>query len=256
MHQPIHELTDAFRRGDLTPTAVAEDYLFRIGALDGKVGAYLTVVREQALAAARESELRWRAGAPRGPLDGAPVALKDVLCTAGVRTTCGSKMLERFVPPYDATTVERLRAAIEVLKAKKQEISVQTIFDECGLRYAAIHRNPEALALFRANSTSLAARKKRSRNKNTRSDEETISSRDPLLAYKKPHLVERVRTAEQRLLDVQQQLAVQIDANMQREARIAALEARLVELEPYRTFVEQMRAQMQREEQGRFGDLP
>ena len=118
MHRPIHELTDAYRRGDLTPTAVAEDYLARIGALDSKVGAYLTIVRDQALAAARESEGRWRAGTPRGPLDGAPIALKDVLCTAGVRTTCGSKMLERFVPPYDATTVERLRMAGAVILGK------------------------------------------------------------------------------------------------------------------------------------------
>jgi aspartyl-tRNA(Asn)/glutamyl-tRNA(Gln) amidotransferase subunit A len=117
-YRPIHDLSDAYRRGDLTPTAVAEDYLARIGALDGKVGAYLTVVRDQALAAARESELRWRAGSPRGPLDGAPIALKDVLCTAGVRTTCGSKMLERFVPPYDATMVERLRAAGAVILGK------------------------------------------------------------------------------------------------------------------------------------------
>ena len=118
MHRPIHELTDAFRRGDLTPSAVAESYLARIGALDGKVGAYLTVVRDQALAAARESDQRWRAGSPRGPLDGAPVALKDVMCTTGVRTTCGSKMLEHFVPPYDATTVERLRAAGVVILGK------------------------------------------------------------------------------------------------------------------------------------------
>jgi len=117
-HRPIHELTEAYRRGDLTPTAAAEDYLARIGALDGKIGAYLTVVRDQALAAARESEARWSAGSPRGPLDGAPIAVKDVLCTAGVRTTCGSKMLERFVPPYDATTVERLRAAGAVILGK------------------------------------------------------------------------------------------------------------------------------------------
>src|SRR5206468_4107494 len=118
MHRPIHELSAAYRRGDLTPVAVAEDYLARIGAFDGKVGAYLTVVREQALAAARESELRWRGGSPRGPLDGAPIALKDVLCTAGVRTTAGSRMLERFVPPYDATIVERLRAAGAVVLGK------------------------------------------------------------------------------------------------------------------------------------------
>jgi aspartyl-tRNA(Asn)/glutamyl-tRNA(Gln) amidotransferase subunit A len=145
MHQPIHELTDAYRRGDLTPTVVAEDYLARIDALDGKVGAYLTVVRDQALAAARESDLRWRAGTPRGPLDGAPVALKDVMCTAGVRTTCGSKMLERFVPPYDATTVERLRAAGVVILGK-------TNMDEFAMgsstEHSAFHptRNPWDLA--------------------------------------------------------------------------------------------------------------
>jgi len=145
MYRPIHELTDAYRRGDLTPTAVAEAYLARIDALDGRVGAYLTVVRDQALAAARESELRWRAGAPLGPLDGAPVALKDVLCTRGVRTTCGSKMLESFVPPYDATVVERLRAAGAVILGK-------TNMDEFAMgsstEHSAFHptRNPWDLA--------------------------------------------------------------------------------------------------------------
>jgi aspartyl-tRNA(Asn)/glutamyl-tRNA(Gln) amidotransferase subunit A len=118
MHRPIHELADAYRRGELTPTAVAESYLARIAKVDERVGAYLTVVREQALTAAHESERRWRAGAPLGPLDGAPLALKDVLCTRGVRTTCGSKMLEKFVPPYDATVVERLRAAGVVVLGK------------------------------------------------------------------------------------------------------------------------------------------
>jgi len=145
MHRPIHELTDAYRRGDLTPTAVAEDYLARIGALDGKVGAYLTVVSEQALAAARESERRWRAGSPRGPLDGAPIALKDVMCTAGVRTTAGSKMLERFVPPYHATTVERLQVAGAVVLGK-------TNLDEFAMGSSTEHsafrptRNPWDLA--------------------------------------------------------------------------------------------------------------
>ena len=67
MHQPIHELSDAYRRGELTPTAVAADYLARIGALDGKVGAYLTVMRDQALAAARESELRGNGDSSRRP---------------------------------------------------------------------------------------------------------------------------------------------------------------------------------------------
>ena len=153
-------------------------------------------------------------------------------------------------------TIERLQTAIDVLKEKKQEISVQTIFDECGLRYVAIHRNPEALALFRANSTSLVAKKKRSRHKSAMSDQRPIAPRDPLLAYKKPQLVERLRTAQQQLHETQYQLAVQAEAGVKREARIAELEGRLAELEPYRSFVEQMRTQMQREERGRFGDLP
>jgi len=153
-------------------------------------------------------------------------------------------------------TVERLRTAIASLKAKKREISVQTIFEECGLHYAAIHRNSEALALFRANSTNLAAKKKQTRRKHDESSQGTPSPRDPLLAYKKPHLVERLRTTQQQVLNLQQQLTLQVDASMQREARIAELEARLAELEPYRAFVEQMREQMQREERGRFGDLP
>jgi aspartyl-tRNA(Asn)/glutamyl-tRNA(Gln) amidotransferase subunit A len=118
MFRPIHALADAYRRAETTPTVVAEAHLTRIASLDPKVAAYLTVTRDTALAAARESEARWRAGRPLGPLDGAPVALKDVLCTRGVRTTCGSKILDRFVPPYDATAVARLRAAGAVLLGK------------------------------------------------------------------------------------------------------------------------------------------
>ncbi len=153
-------------------------------------------------------------------------------------------------------TVERLQAAINVLKEKKQEISVQSIYNECGLRYAAIHRNPEALALFRANSTHLVTAKKRSKRKPREDSEATPTPRDPLLNYKKPQLVARLRLAQQQLLEVQKQQAVLAETRLNQEARIAELEARLAMLEPYRIFVEQMRLQMQREEQGRFGDLP
>jgi aspartyl-tRNA(Asn)/glutamyl-tRNA(Gln) amidotransferase subunit A len=114
----IHALTAAFARGEQSPVDVAESYLARIDALDSRVGAYLTVMRDEALAAARASQARYRTGAPLGPLDGAPVALKDVFCTRGVRTTCGSRILESFVPPYDATMVERLRAAGVVILGK------------------------------------------------------------------------------------------------------------------------------------------
>ncbi len=115
---PIHELADAYRRGETTPTAVTEAYLARIARLDDRLGAYLTVTREQALRAAAASDARYRAGKPLGPLDGAPLAYKDVLCTRGVRTTCGSRILEGFVPPYDATAIERLGAVGAVMLGK------------------------------------------------------------------------------------------------------------------------------------------
>jgi hypothetical protein len=153
-------------------------------------------------------------------------------------------------------TVERLRTAIDALKAKKQEISVQTIYDECGLRYAAIHRNPEALALFRANSTHLVAEKKRNKRKPREASEATPAPCDLLLNYKKSQLVARLHLAQQQLLEAQQNQATLVEARLQQEAKIAELEAKLAVLEPYRTFVEHMRAQMRREEQGRFGDLP
>ncbi len=145
-------------------------------------------------------------------------------------------------------TVERLRSAIEVLKAKKQEISVQTIYGECGLRYAAIHRNPEALELFRANSTHLVAAKKRNKRKQHAGEETPPSSRDPLLNYKKPQLVARLRSAQQQHQEVLKQRSVLVEARLKQEAKIAELEAKLAELEPYRTFVEQIRKKIRQEE--------
>jgi aspartyl-tRNA(Asn)/glutamyl-tRNA(Gln) amidotransferase subunit A len=141
MHRPIHELTDAFRRGETTPTAVTDEYLRRIEALDGGIGAYLTVTRDHALAAAEAADRRYREGRPLGPLDGAPMTYKDVLCTRGVRTTCGSKILERFIPPYDATVVTRLGAAGAVMlgKGNMDEFAMGS-----STEYSAFHptRNP------------------------------------------------------------------------------------------------------------------
>src|SRR5882672_5439965 len=113
-----HELGARYRSGEATPTQAATEYLARIEALDPEVRAFLTVTREAALRRAAEADARFKAGAPLGPLDGVPVALKDVLCTRGIRTTSGSKILERFVPPYDATVVARLHAAGAVLLGK------------------------------------------------------------------------------------------------------------------------------------------
>ena len=118
LQRPIHELTAAYRRGETTPSAVTEAYLARIEKLDGRIGAYITVTAEEARATAAAADRRYRDGTPLGPLDGVPLSIKDVFCTRGVRTTCGSRILERFVPPYDATLVARLAAAGAVVLGK------------------------------------------------------------------------------------------------------------------------------------------
>ncbi len=114
----MHELTAAYRRRETTPSEATAAYLARIDRLDGKVGAYLTVTRDRALAAARAADARYERGTPLSPLDGVPIAYKDVLCTRGVTTTCGSKVLAGFVPPYDATAVARLTEAGAVMLGK------------------------------------------------------------------------------------------------------------------------------------------
>jgi aspartyl-tRNA(Asn)/glutamyl-tRNA(Gln) amidotransferase subunit A len=114
----IHELGALFRQKAATPTQATREYLDRIAKLDPKVKAYLTVTAEAALSRAAEADARFESGAPWGPLDGIPIGLKDVLCTRGVRSTAGSKVLEHFVPPYDATVVTRLLRAGAVVLGK------------------------------------------------------------------------------------------------------------------------------------------
>jgi aspartyl-tRNA(Asn)/glutamyl-tRNA(Gln) amidotransferase subunit A len=104
--------------GDVSAEQVARAHLDRIAELDGDVHAFLTVLEDGALEHARDVDRRRAAGADVGALAGVPVALKDVLCTTGVPTTCGSKILEGHLPPYDATVVERLRAADAIVIGK------------------------------------------------------------------------------------------------------------------------------------------
>ena len=145
MPATIHELTAAYGRGDTTPSRVTEEFFARIAKLDDKIGAYLTVTADQARAAARASDERYRQGRPLGPLDGAPITLKDVFCTKGVRTTCGSKILESFVPPYDATVTERLAKAGCVMlgKSNMDEFAMGSSTEHSALK---VTRNPWDLA--------------------------------------------------------------------------------------------------------------
>lgn len=90
---------------------VTQAHLDRIAAVDGQVNAFLHVDPEGALATAREIDARRAAGEPLHPLAGVPIAVKDVMATKGLPTTCGSKILEGWIPPYDATVVRKLREA-------------------------------------------------------------------------------------------------------------------------------------------------
>jgi len=105
------QLAQALASGATTSQEITDLYLARIEALDPKIRAFITVTPDSARAAARESDARRRAGRPLSPFDGVPIALKDNLCTRGVRTTCASKILHNFVPPYTATVVEKCLGA-------------------------------------------------------------------------------------------------------------------------------------------------
>jgi hypothetical protein len=147
-------------------------------------------------------------------------------------------------------TVERLRAAIASLKEKKQDITAQNIYAECGLHYSSYVRNEEAIMLFRASSTYLIKKKQRTTRKRKTSGDtgSQLPPRDPLLNYKKPQLVMRLREAQQQIQDLKRQLANLADACLQRDARVVELEVKLTALEPYRNFVEQVRLRVREEE--------
>jgi len=113
----IHEAHDRLAAGETSALELTEALLERIVARDDHVQAYLTLTPEEALDQARAADER-RAEGEDTPLLGVPLAIKDVLCTKGIPTTCGSRMLESFVPPYDATAVARLKAAGAVLLGK------------------------------------------------------------------------------------------------------------------------------------------
>jgi aspartyl-tRNA(Asn)/glutamyl-tRNA(Gln) amidotransferase subunit A len=112
------DLVAAIRRGDVSAVQVAEAFLARIEKTNGPINAFLHVDREAALARAADVDARRKAGKPLGALAGLPVAVKDALCTHDQPTTCASKMLAGYRPPYDAHVVARLRQADAVLVGK------------------------------------------------------------------------------------------------------------------------------------------
>ena len=113
----ISRLAPLLARGEVSPVEVTEQLLKRIHARDHEINTYITVDDAGALSQARAAEARLRRG-EAAPLTGIPLALKDVLVTQDLRTTCGSRILENFIPPYDAAVVEKLRRAGAVFLGK------------------------------------------------------------------------------------------------------------------------------------------
>jgi aspartyl-tRNA(Asn)/glutamyl-tRNA(Gln) amidotransferase subunit A len=114
----VSGVAEAVRAGRLSAVEVAKETIARIAAKDGSLHAFLARDDEALLSAARAVDAKRARGEPLGPLAGVPVALKDALCTRGLATTSGSRILEGYVPPYDATVVERLRRADALLPGK------------------------------------------------------------------------------------------------------------------------------------------
>ena len=114
-------ITDAarcLRARELSATELTRAALARIAARQPELNAFITVAADAALAAAAAADARLAAGTVAGPLDGIPIAVKDVIATAGIRTTAASRILGDFVPPYDATVTARLKAAGAVIVGK------------------------------------------------------------------------------------------------------------------------------------------
>ncbi len=113
----IHEAHQLLKKGEVSSVELTKSVLERVGEVEGKVRSFVTVTEESALAQARQADERIKAG-EFSPLTGIPAVIKDNMCTKGTTTTCSSKMLEDFVPPYDATVVEKLNTLGMVMVGK------------------------------------------------------------------------------------------------------------------------------------------
>jgi len=128
----VAEAMSRLATGDITSEALTRSCLDRIDQVDGEVGAFITLDSEGALEQARNADLERKQGRG-GALCGIPVAIKDLLCTKDMRTTCGSQMLADFIPPYDATVVEKIRGQGGVIlgKASMDEFAMGSTSESC-----------------------------------------------------------------------------------------------------------------------------
>ena len=119
LHQlTIHEAHELLKQRKISSTELTKSVLKRIAEIEGKVHACVTIVEDIALKEAEKVDKYIKTAREITPLTGIPALIKDVMCTKGIRTTCSSKMLENFVPPYDATVIEKLKAQKAVIVGK------------------------------------------------------------------------------------------------------------------------------------------
>jgi aspartyl-tRNA(Asn)/glutamyl-tRNA(Gln) amidotransferase subunit A len=144
----IIELSELLRKRNLSPVELTLDCLSRIEKLDGTLNAFITVTAESALAQAREAEAEIQRGDWRGPLHGIPLALKDIIDTAGVRTTAASSLFKDRIPAEDAEVVRRLKNAGAVILGKQNLHEFAYGGSSVVSFYGAVHNpwNPECIA--------------------------------------------------------------------------------------------------------------
>ncbi len=137
----LAELIGMLSRGECSSVELTRGYLKRIETVDREVGAFLAVCADEALAEAEASDCRRKEGKLRSPMDGVPYAAKDSFCTKGIRTTAASRMLEHYIPPYDATVISLLRDAGCVLLGKTN-LDEFGMGSDCSHSALGITRNP------------------------------------------------------------------------------------------------------------------
>ena len=141
----IHEVSVDLKAKKVSSVELTQNVMDHLERVEPKVQAFITITRDEALKQAAEADKRLASGKELTPLTGVPVAIKDLLCTKGIRTTCASKMLETFVPPYNATVVEKLygMGAVSVGKTNMDEYAMGSSTETS---YYKKTRNPWNLA--------------------------------------------------------------------------------------------------------------
>ena len=136
----IHEAHTLLKKKEISSEELTRSVLERIDALDEKLGAYITITADTALEQARQADREISKGRCQ-PLTGIPLAIKDLICIKGVRTTCASRILENYVPPYDATVAQKLKnaGAVFIGKVNMDEFAMGSSTENSGLK---LTRNP------------------------------------------------------------------------------------------------------------------